>query len=66
VDYDEDASTVVLHRGRLRVVANLGGDVVNVDLHAEIDRILLSSEAAEGKAGALTLNPESFAIVALE
>ena len=65
VDIDEDARTVVLHRGRLRVVVNLGGDQVTLDLLANIERILLASEPAEGKATALTLNPESFAIVVL-
>ena len=65
VDFDEDARTVVLHRGRLRVAANLGGDAVNVDLRTPVDRILLASEPAEGEETALTLNPESFAIVAV-
>ncbi|MCX5046029.1 malto-oligosyltrehalose trehalohydrolase [Aldersonia sp. NBC_00410] len=30
VDYDEDARWIVLHRGRLRVVCNLGADAVDV------------------------------------
>jgi maltooligosyltrehalose trehalohydrolase len=65
VDFDEDSRTVVLHRGPLRVAVNLGSDVVSIDLHAPIDRILLASEDAEGEDAALTLNPESFAVVAV-
>ncbi len=65
VAFDEDARTVVLHRGPLRVVVNLGGDTVAIDLNAPIERILLASEPAEGDDTALTLGPASFAIVAL-
>jgi maltooligosyltrehalose trehalohydrolase len=63
VDFDEGARTVVLHRGRLRVVVNLGGDAVNIDLQGSIERILLASESAEGDDTALTLEPEAFAVV---
>jgi maltooligosyltrehalose trehalohydrolase len=63
VDFDEDSRTVVLHRGRLRVAVNLGGDAVSVDLHAPVGRILVASEQAEGQDTALTLEPEAFAIV---
>jgi maltooligosyltrehalose trehalohydrolase len=66
VDFDEAARTLVLHRGRLRVVVNLGGDGVTIDLHGPIERILLASEPAEGKEEALSLNAESFAIVVVE
>jgi maltooligosyltrehalose trehalohydrolase len=65
VAFDEEARTVVLHRGTLRVAINLGGDTVTIDLNAPIERILLASEPAEGADTALTLDPESFAIVAL-
>jgi maltooligosyltrehalose trehalohydrolase len=65
VDVDEDARTVVLHRGRLRTAVNLGGDEVTLALNAPIDRILLASEPVEGHDDALTLRPESFAVVAL-
>ncbi len=65
VDFDDDSRTVVLHRGQLRVAVNLGSDAVSIDLHDPIDRILLASEDAEGEDAALTLNPESFAIVAV-
>ena len=63
VDFDEDSRTVVLHRGRLRVAVNLGGDAVSIDLHAPVGRILLASEEAEGQDTALALEPEAFAIV---
>ena len=63
VDFDDDARTVVVHRGRLRVAANLGGDAVSIDLRAPIERILLASEPAAAEDGALTLDPETFAIV---
>jgi maltooligosyltrehalose trehalohydrolase len=66
VDFDEDSRTVVLHRGRLRVVVNLGGDAVSIDLHAPVGRILLASEEAEGQDTALALQPEAFAIVLVE
>jgi len=66
VDFDEAARTLVLHRGRLRVVVNLGGGGVTIDLHGPIERILLASEQAEGKESALSLNAESFAIVVVE
>ncbi|CAA9393314.1 MAG: GH13_10 / GH13 / GH13_9 / GH13_36 / GH13_11 [uncultured Pseudonocardia sp.] len=65
VDVDSGARTVVLHRGRLRTAVNLGGDEVTLALHAPIDRILLASEPVEGHDDALTLRPESFAVVAL-
>jgi len=63
VDFDDEARTVVLHRGRLRVAANLGADAVSIDLRAPIDRILLASEPAAGEDTALSLDPEAFAVV---
>jgi maltooligosyltrehalose trehalohydrolase len=65
VAFDEQARTVLLHRGTLRVAVNLGGETVTIDLNAPIERILLASEPAEGHETALTLGPESFAVVAL-
>jgi maltooligosyltrehalose trehalohydrolase len=66
VDFDEDSRTVVLHRGRLRVAVNLGGDAVSIDLHSPVGRVLLASEEAEGQDTALALQPEAFAIVLVE
>jgi maltooligosyltrehalose trehalohydrolase len=66
VDINENARTIVLHRGRLRVACNLGTDAVVLALRAPIGRILLASEPVEGDVDALTLGPESFAVVRLE
>jgi maltooligosyltrehalose trehalohydrolase len=63
VDFDEGARTVVLHRGRLRVVVNLGAGTASVDLRAPVGRILLASEATKGTDTVLALEPEAFAIV---
>ncbi|WP_214403625.1 malto-oligosyltrehalose trehalohydrolase [Pseudonocardia lacus] len=65
VDIDEVARTVVLHRGRLRVACNLGGEPVTLAMNAPIDRILLASEPVEGHEDAISLPPEAFAIVQL-
>jgi maltooligosyltrehalose trehalohydrolase len=65
VEIDENARTVILHRGRLRVACNLGGESVTIALGTPIGRILLASEPVEGAADALSLPPESFAIVQL-
>jgi malto-oligosyltrehalose trehalohydrolase len=63
VDIDEEVRTVVLHRGRLQVACNLGPDPVTLALNAPVGRILLASEPVQGESGALTLGPESFAVV---
>jgi maltooligosyltrehalose trehalohydrolase len=65
VDVDEAARTVVLHRGGLRVVCNLGAEPVTLALGAPIGRILLASEPVAGEDDALALRPESFAVVQL-
>ena len=65
VDVDDDARTVVLHRGRLRVVCNLGGEPVTLALGLPIDRILLASEPVQGHEDELSLPAEAFAIVTL-
>jgi maltooligosyltrehalose trehalohydrolase len=65
VDVDEVARTVVLHRGALRVVCNLGAEGVTLALGAPIGRILLASEPVGGEDDALALPPESFAVVQL-
>ena len=61
IDIDEEARTVVMQRGRLRVAVNLGPGPVTLDLGA-ITRILLASEPVQGDEGALTLPAEAFAI----
>ncbi|MGH3565448.1 MAG: malto-oligosyltrehalose trehalohydrolase [Pseudonocardia sp.] len=65
VDVDEHSRTLVLHRGSLRLVVNLGPDPVTVALGSRMARILLSSETAEADGEALALRPESFAIARL-
>ncbi|HVL85608.1 MAG TPA: malto-oligosyltrehalose trehalohydrolase [Pseudonocardia sp.] len=65
VDVDEAARAVVLHRGRLRVVANLGPATVTVALGAPVARVLLASEGASANGDALTVGPESFAVAFL-
>jgi maltooligosyltrehalose trehalohydrolase len=65
VEVDDGARTVVLHRGRLRVACNLGGDSVTLALGAPIGRILLASEPVAGEDDAVVLPPESFAVVQL-
>jgi maltooligosyltrehalose trehalohydrolase len=65
VDIDEEARTVVLHRGWLRVAVNLGGEPVTLALGSPVTRVLLASEPVEASDDALTLGPESFAIARL-
>ena len=65
VEVDDAARTVVLHRGTLRLVCNLGPDPATLDLRAPIARILLASEPVEGQETSLTLPPESFAVTQL-
>lgn len=65
VDIDGDARTVVVHRGRIRVVANLGPADATVGLDRVVTRILLASEPAASEQNALIVPPESFAIVLL-
>ncbi len=62
VEVDEQARTVVVHRGSLRVVVNLGGDEVTFTLDRTVARILLASEPAAAEESALILPPEAFAI----
>ena len=65
VDVDEEARTLVLHRGGLRLAVNLGDETVTFDLGLPIGRVLLASEPVEVDDDALTVGPESFAIAEL-
>jgi maltooligosyltrehalose trehalohydrolase len=65
VDADDLARTVVLHRGRLRVACNLGGEPVTLAFGGPITRILLATEPVVGEGESLVLPPESFAVVRL-
>ena len=65
VDVDEEARTIVLHRGGLRLAVNLGDDPVTFDLDLPVGRVLLASEHVDIDGEALTLGPQSFAIAEL-
>jgi len=59
----EEGRTIVLHRGRLRLLCNLGKSEVTLELGERIDRILLASEPVEALDDAITMGPERFAVV---
>jgi maltooligosyltrehalose trehalohydrolase len=62
VDFDEEARWIVVHRGTLRVAANLGYSPLSVRLAP--GRVLLAShDAIELSDGELALPPQSLAIV---
>ncbi len=61
VDYDEDARWVIVHRGTLRVVANLADAAQVVPLEAS--EVLLSTGRAERDGDGLRLDGESAAVV---
>ena len=65
VDIDEAARTVVLHRGRLRVVVNLGAAPATVALSAPPGEVLLASGTAAAHQQSVHLDAESFAVVTL-
>jgi maltooligosyltrehalose trehalohydrolase len=62
VAVDEEARTIVVHRGKIRVACNLSGEPASLPV-GPIARILLASEPVEGSGGEVKLPPESFAIV---
>jgi maltooligosyltrehalose trehalohydrolase len=64
VDVDEHARTLVLHRGALRVVVNLGTQPATVALGIEPTQVLLASGGATTTQDAVRLSGESFAVVA--
>ncbi|MCW0212329.1 MAG: malto-oligosyltrehalose trehalohydrolase [Pseudonocardia sp.] len=66
VDVHPEARTLVIHRGRLRVLVNLGPEQVTLELAAPVERILLASEPVIGEGDALTMPAEAFAITVLE
>ena len=63
VDYDEDARWIVVHRGTLRVAANLAADEQVLPVIGGGDDILLSTGAAEFTASGLRLAGQSAAVV---
>ncbi|MBV9141065.1 MAG: malto-oligosyltrehalose trehalohydrolase [Pseudonocardiales bacterium] len=66
VDVDEHARTLVLHRGRLRVVINLSPAPATVALDGLPTQVLFNSAAATPVGNAVRIDGESFALVALE
>ncbi|MGH3169546.1 MAG: malto-oligosyltrehalose trehalohydrolase [Trebonia sp.] len=64
VEYDEDARWLLVHRGALRIVANLGDNSAAVPLTSAVDAALLvaSDPGVSLDAAAITLPPTSFAV----
>jgi maltooligosyltrehalose trehalohydrolase len=65
VTYDEGERWIVLHRGSLRVVANLGTSPRRVTLDGQITEVLLASADTWVEGDEVALDPESFAVVEL-
>jgi maltooligosyltrehalose trehalohydrolase len=63
VTFDEDERWLVVHRGPLRVVANLGTSPWRVTLDREITEVLLASADTWVEGDEVALDPESFAVV---
>ena len=61
VEYDEAARWVIVHRGLLRVAANLAKEPQVVPARAA--KVLFSTQVAETVADGLALAPESAAVV---
>jgi maltooligosyltrehalose trehalohydrolase len=60
IDYDEDRRWIVMRRGRLAVVCNLGAEPVNVPYAGEV--VLCSASPSVG-ATSMELQPYSFAVL---
>jgi len=65
VDVDDQARTLVLHRGALRVVVNLNAQPATVALDSAPTRVLLSSGQATTAQHTVQLDGETFAVVAV-
>jgi maltooligosyltrehalose trehalohydrolase len=65
VTYDEDERWLVLHRGDLRIVANLGTAPRRVTLDRDIAEVLLSSADTWVEGPEVAVDGESFAVVEL-
>jgi maltooligosyltrehalose trehalohydrolase len=65
VDFDEDARWLLVHRGAVRVVCNIGATGRSVPLGADISEVLFASDPEHTQASAKTarLAPESVAIL---
>jgi maltooligosyltrehalose trehalohydrolase len=65
IDVDDQARTLVLHRGALRVVVNLSVQPATVLLDRAPTRVLLSSGQATSAQHTVQLDGEAFAVVAV-
>jgi maltooligosyltrehalose trehalohydrolase len=65
VDYDEDARWLSIHRGDLRVVANLSDSVLHVPLPAAANLMFVTAPGAELTESGVTLPAESGAVIRL-
>jgi len=63
VTYDEEARWLVVHRGSLRVVVNLGADAQQVPLDSPVERVLVASKRTYPVSVGLELDAEAVAIV---
>ncbi|MBV9314898.1 MAG: malto-oligosyltrehalose trehalohydrolase [Pseudonocardia sp.] len=63
VDVDETARTVMLHRGDLRVVVNLGHSAATPQLDRPVAEVLLSNTKPTLNGGTCTIPGESFVVV---
>jgi maltooligosyltrehalose trehalohydrolase len=63
VDHDADAQWIVLHRGGVRVAANLAEGPRTVPLGGDAGEILLAFGPAEAAGGTVRLGAESVAVV---
>jgi maltooligosyltrehalose trehalohydrolase len=66
VDVDEPARTLVLHRGALRVAANLSPRPAAVALDGEPTQVLVASGETTTAQDSVQLDGESFAVVSLK
>jgi maltooligosyltrehalose trehalohydrolase len=66
VRYDEDERWLVVHRGNLRVVTNLGTSPRRIELDGEITGVLLASADTWVEGDEVALDGESFAVVELQ
>ncbi|MFP5020489.1 malto-oligosyltrehalose trehalohydrolase [Pseudonocardia phyllosphaerae] len=65
VDVHEAARTLVVARGAMRIVVNLGPEPVTLSLGATITQILLASEPTQSEDDSFTVPAEAFAICRL-
>ncbi len=65
VQYDEEARWLVVERGGIRVLCNLGESAHAFDFSSRV-RVLLESQKSDQESGRLTLAPDVVAIVKID